>query len=66
MEIEEKVELDLIIAYAQMAFFTLQNSRTDITPKAVKEEIKMLYEKFGDKEVKKLSKIIIKERKENK
>ena len=65
-ENKDKEELDIITAYAQMAFYTLQNSRTDITPKAIKAEIKMFYEKFGNKEVKRLANIIIKEKKENK
>ncbi len=30
--------------YAQMFFFTLQNSGTEITPKAIKAEVKMFYE----------------------
>lgn len=61
-----KTELELITAYAQMAFFTLQNSGTQITPRAIKSEIKMFYEKFGNKEVKRLSNIIMKEKKEKK
>ena len=61
-----KTELDIITAYAQMTFFTLQNSGTEITPKTIKTEIKMFYEKFGNKEVKRLAKIIMKEKKENK
>ena len=36
-----KTELELITAYAQMAFFTLQNSSTEITPRSIKSEIKM-------------------------
>lgn len=65
-ENNNKTELDIITAYAQMVFFTLQNSGTEITPKAIKAEVKMFYEKFGNKEVKKLANIIIKEKKENK
>ena len=65
-ENKDKEELDIITAYAQMSFYTLQNSKTDITPKAIKAEIKMFYEKFGNKEVKRLANIIIKEKKENK
>lgn len=61
-----KTELELITAYAQMAFFTLQNSSTEITPRAIKSEIKMFYEKFGNKEVKRLANIIMKEKKEKK
>ena len=62
----DKVELDIITAYAQMAFFTLQNSATEITPKAIKSEIKMFYEKFGNSEVKRLANIIMKEKREKK
>lgn len=61
-----KSELDLIIAYAQMALFTLQNSATEITLKSMKSEIKMFYEKFGNKEVKRLANIIVKQKKDNK
>lgn len=61
-----KAELELITAYAQMTFFTLQNSRTEITPRSIKSEIKMFYEKFGNKEVKRLANIIMKEKKEKK
>lgn len=61
-----KTELELITAYAQMAFFTLQNSSTEITPRSIKSEIKMFYEKFGNKEVKRLANIIMKEKKEKK
>ena len=65
-ENKDKSELDIITAYAQMAIFTLQNSGTEITPKAIKSEIKMFYEKFGNKEVKRLANIIMKEKRENK
>lgn len=65
-ENKDKTELDIITAYAQMVFFTLQNSKTDITPKSIKAEIKMFYEKFGNKEVKRLTNILIKEKKEKK
>lgn len=61
-----KTELELITAYAQMAFFTLQNSGTEITPRSIKSEIKMFYDKFGNKEVKRLANIIMKEKKEKK
>lgn len=65
-ENKEKVDIELITAYAQMAFFTLQNSGTEITPKVIKSEIKMFYGKFGNKEVKRLANIIMKEKRENK
>ena len=61
-----KTELELITAYAQMAFLTLQNSSTEITPRSIKAEIKMFYDKFGNKEVKRLANIIMKEKKEKK
>lgn len=59
-------EETLIIAYAQLIFHTLQNSATEITPKAIREEVKMFYSKFGNQEVKRLASIIIKEKKEKK
>ncbi len=65
-ENKDKSELDIITAYAQMAFFTLQNSGTEITAKTLKAEIKMFYEKFGNIEVKRLANIIMKEKKERK
>ena len=65
-ENSSKAELELITAYALMTFFTLQNSGTEITPKSIKSEIKMFYEKFGNKEVKRLANIIMKEKKEKK
>lgn len=65
-ENKDTSELDLITAYAQMVFFTLKNSETEITPKSIKAEIKMFYDKFGNKEVKKLANIIMKEKREKK
>lgn len=65
-ENKEINEIETITAYAQMAFFTLQNSGTEITPKTIKAEIKMFYNKFGNKEVKRLASIIMKEKRENK
>ncbi len=65
-ENKDKAELDIITAYAQMAFFTLQNSGTEINAKTLKAEIKMFYEKFGNIEVKRLANIIMKEKKERK
>lgn len=61
-----KKEMELIIAYSQVAFHTLQYSGTDITPKTIKEEIKMFYNKFGNDSVKKLANTIMKEKKEKK
>lgn len=65
-ENKDTSELNLITAYAQMAFFTLQKSNTEITPKSIKSEIKMFYDKFGNKEVKRLANIIMKEKREKK
>lgn len=56
-------DIDIIIAYAQLAVYTLQNSGTEITPKEIKHEIKMLHKKFGAKEVVKLTNIITKGKK---
>ena len=61
-----KTEIELITAYAQLAFHTLKNSNTDITTKSIKEEVTMFYEKFGNTEVKRLANIIMKEKKEKK
>lgn len=60
---KSNVDLELITAYAQMVFCTLKNSATEITPKAIKSEVKMLYEKFENTEVKRLGKLMIKEKK---
>lgn len=65
-ENKDTSELNLITAYAQMVFFTLQNSGTEITAKSIKSEIKMFYDKFGNKEVKRLANIIMKEKREKK
>lgn len=59
-------EEETIIAYSQLVFHTLQNSSTEITPKSIREEVKMFYSKFGNQEVKRLASIIIKEKKEKK
>ena len=61
---DSKYEIELITAYAQLAFHTLKNSNTEITAKSIKEEVKMFYEKFGNTEVKRLANIIMKEKKE--
>lgn len=61
----DETELDIIVAYAQMVFHTLKNSATEITPKSIKAEVKMFYEKFGNKEVKRLANLIVKEKKQN-
>lgn len=58
----ELIDIETAIAYAQLAVHTLQNSNTDITAKELRREIKMLYEKFGTKEVKRLINTIIKKK----
>ena len=50
------------ISYMQLAIHTLQNSATDITPKSIKNEMEMHRKKFGTNEVKRLVKIILKEK----
>lgn len=59
-----KEELELIIAYTQVVIHTLQHSGTEITPKSIREEVKMFYTKFGNEDVKKLANTIMKEKKE--
>ena len=61
-----KAEIELITAYAQLVFHTLKHSSTEINAKSIREEVKMFYEKFGNKEVKRLASVIMKEKKENK
>ena len=56
-------ELTTITAYAQLVFHTLQHSGTEITMKAIKNEVKMFYDKFGNIEVKRLANTIIKDKK---
>ena len=41
-----KTEIELITAYAQLAFHTLKNSNTDITAKSIKEEVTMFYKSY--------------------
>ena len=60
MEDKNLIDLDTAIAYAQLAVHTLQNSATEITPRELRSEIKMLHNKFGTKEVKRLTNIIVK------
>lgn len=57
-------EVELIIAYAQVAIYTLQHSGTEINPKSIREEIKMFYNKFSKEDVKRLANTIVKEKKE--
>ena len=54
-KVNSKDELEVIIAYSQIVVYTLQNSATELTPKAIR-----------NKEVKRLANIIIKEKKEKK
>lgn len=63
---KKDTEKELIISYAQLAFHTLKNSGTEITPKAIREEIKMFYDKFGNADVKKMANSIVKEKREKK
>lgn len=63
---KSKAEMEVIIAYSQLAIHTLQHSGTEITSKAIREEIKMFYNKFGNNDVKRLANIIMKEKKEKK
>ena len=63
MEDKNLIDLDTALAYAQLAVHTLQNSGTEITPKELRSEIKMLNKKFGTKEVIRLTNIIVKGKK---
>ena len=65
-KIDSKEEMELIIAYAQVSIHTLQHSGTEITPKAIREEIKMFYNKFGNEDIERLANTIVKEKKEKK
>ena len=62
MESENKdlIEWKDAISYMQLAIHTLQNSATEITPKAIKSEMEMLRKKFGTNEVRRLTKLILK------
>jgi len=64
-ENEATKELNLITAYVQMVLHTLNKSGTEITPKAIREETKMFYKKFGNNEVMRLATLIIKEKKKS-
>ena len=57
------MDINTAIAYAQLAVHTLKNSATELTDKSLKSEIKMLHEKFGTKEVIRLTNIIVKGKK---
>ncbi len=58
MEDKDLNNFDNLISYAKLALHTLQNSGTEITPKNLESEMKMLHEKFGIKEVQKLASLI--------
>ena len=62
-DIKAITEVELITAYAQLIFHTLKHSQTEITPQTIRAEIKMFYEKFGNKEVKRLASIVLKDKK---
>lgn len=62
-ENKQTPEVDIITAYAQLVFHTLKNSGSEINAKSIRSEVKMLYNKFGNKEVKRLANLIIKEKK---
>lgn len=63
LEDKSVIDFETSIAYAQLALHTLQNSGTEITPKELRSEIKMLQKKLGAKDVKRLVNIIVKEKK---
>lgn len=62
-ENNNQAELQIITAYAQLVHYTLKHSGTEINARTIKSEVKMFYEKFGNKEVKRLANSIIKEKK---
>ena len=62
-EKKDDFDIQLITAYVVMVIHTLRNSATEITPKAIKSEVKMFYEKFGNNEVRRLANLIMKEKK---
>ena len=59
----DALEIELITAYAQLVFYTLKHSNTEINAKSIRSEIKMFYEKFGNREVKRLAKLMSKDNK---
>ena len=63
MENNELMDINTAIAYAHLAVHTLKNSATELTDKSLKSDIKMLHEKFGTKEVIRLTNIIVKGKK---
>lgn len=63
-ENSQKMELENLIAYAQLIHYTLQHSATEINPKTIKAEVTMFYKKFGNKEVRRLANSMAKENKQ--
>ena len=61
-EKNDLIEWKDAISYMQLAIHTLQNSATEITPKAIKSEMEMLRKKFGTNEVRRLTRIILKDK----
>ena len=62
MEEKEELTIEDVINYAQLAVHILQNTKTEVTSKSIQKEIKMLNEKFGTKEVKRLVNLTIKKK----
>ena len=60
---KEQMDIDTAIAYAQVAIHTLEHSSSEITDRSIKNEMKMLQQKFGTKEVKRLSEIYCRKKK---
>lgn len=58
--INQKKEIETIIAYAQLVHYTLQHSKAEINPKSIRNEVIMFYKKFGNDEIIKLTKSLIK------
>ena len=54
-KMQESMDIDSAIAYAQLAVHTLQHSATEVNAKELQKEIK-----FGTAEVKRLANIILK------
>lgn len=62
-ENKEKLDLETITAYVQLVIYTMKKSKIDFDSKSIKAEVKMYFEKFGNDEVKRISKLIIREKK---
>lgn len=68
MEVKKKTnkkitnELETIIAYSQVALRTLEKSANELTRREIKRQIIMLYEEFGNKDIKLIAKSIAKEK----